>query len=521
MAPQQGRGIAILMTCFAAIGGGLYGYDTGYISGVKEMAGFLHYFGEIQANGKLGLSSSRDSLITSILSAGTFFGSLLAYFVGDFMGRRWGIIIYLGIFCLGVALQTAGTTLPRFVLGRVFAGIGLGGTSTLVPMYQSECAPKAIRGAIVAAYQWMITIGLLIASVVVNATKDRQGPSSFQIPIGLQFIWAVILGGGLAFLPESPRYLIMKGRDEEAMKALARMSGDSTDSPAVATEFSEIAANIHHQRSVGSGSYADCFSMGPGKNALRVGTGIGLQALQQLTGINFIFYYGTTFFKNSGISNPFMISIATNVVNVGMTVPGIWAVDKVGRRALLLYGAAGMAIAQLIVAAVGDTVKVTNLAGQKVLIAFVCIYIAHFAATWGPLAWVVTGEIYPTSIRAKAMSMSTASNWLWNFGIGYATPYLVDSGPGKAGLHSNVFFLWGAFCVICCIYVYFFIPETKGLSLEQVDLLYRNSTIRGSNQYRQKILAENMHDEDTEAYKEAKGVAPTSHLENVSTEDKN
>lgn len=122
-------------------------------------------------------------------------------------------------------------------------------------------------------------------------------------------------------------------------------------------------------------------------------------------------YYGTTFFQRSGIANPFVITIATNVVNVGMTVPGILAIDKVGRRSLLLYGAAIMCVCEYIVAIVGVTVSTTNESGQKVLVAFVCIYIAAFAATWGPIAWVVTGEIFPLAIRAKAMSMSTASNW--------------------------------------------------------------------------------------------------------------
>ncbi|ORY49729.1 general substrate transporter [Leucosporidium creatinivorum] len=500
--------MAVLMTCFAAFGGFLYGYDTGYISGVKEMDGWLELFGTFNAaTNKYEITSGDNSLITSILSAGTFVGALGAYPVGDRLGRRFGIIAYLGLFCIGVALQTGATSIPPFVVGRVFAGLGVGGTSCLVPMYQSECAPKHIRGGIVAAYQWMITIGLLIAAVIVNGTKDMAGASCYRIPIGLQFIWAAILGGGLAILPESPRYLIMKGRDEAAQKALSRILGAPMDSPQVHEEYAEIAANLHHERAVGATSYLACFQNGAGRNGLRMWTGIGIQALQQLTGINFIFYYGTQFFKNSGIQNPFIITIATNVVNVGMTVPGIWGVDHFGRRGMLLLGAAGMCISQIIVAAVGVAIDADNLAGQRVLIAFVCFFIAFFAATWGPLAWVVTGEIYPTSIRAKAMSMSTASNWLLNFAIGYATPYLVDDVPGSAGLGSNVFWIWGGCCVCCFVFVFFLVPETKGLSLEQVDILYRNSSILKSNAFRKQILAENMHDEDKEAYQQNKSEA--------------
>ncbi|GAA6020446.1 hypothetical protein JCM11491_000249 [Sporobolomyces phaffii] len=505
MAPVVGHisAMAVFMAAFAAFGGFLYGYDTGYISGVKEMKAWVAIFGDLQPDGTYALSSGTNSLVTSILSAGTFVGALCAYPAGDFLGRRYGIIMFLCLFFIGVALQTAATQLATFVVGRVFAGLGVGGTSCLVPMYQAEVAPKSIRGGLVACYQWMITIGLLIAAIVVNGTKDINSRASFQIPIGLQFIWGAILIIGLAILPESPRWLLLKGRDEKARRALSRVLRAPPDSTEVNEELAEIAANIHHERSLGTATYIDCFRSGPGRNALRTWTGIGLQALQQLTGINFIFYYGTQFFKQSGINNPFIITIATNVVNVGATVPGIWAVDKVGRRGLLLYGAAGMAISQLIVAAVGVATSADNQAAQKVLIAFVCIFIAHFAATWGPLAWVVTSEIYPTTTRGKQMSLSTASNWLLNFAIGYATPYLVDDVPGSAGLKSNVFWIWGGCCVLCFLFTFFFIPETKGLSLEQVDILYRNSSIIKSNSFRKQILAENMHDETRDAYNAA------------------
>jgi len=152
-----------------------------------------------------------------------------------------------------------------------------------------------------------------------------------------------------------------------------------------------------------------------------------------------------------------------------------------------LVGAAGMCICQFLVAIIGVTISTTNTAGQKVLIAFVCIYIAFFASTWGPITWVVTGEIYPLNIRAKAMSLTTSSNWLWSFGLGYATPYLVNKEPGSLGLGVKVFFIWGGMCAGCFIFTYFCIPETKGLSLEQVDVLYQNTTPMRSVSYRRQL----------------------------------
>ncbi|KAL0961554.1 hypothetical protein HGRIS_006493 [Hohenbuehelia grisea] len=491
----------ILMTAFAAFGGILFGYDTGVISGVKEMKDWLRTFGHVDTSAATGfnISTSTESLVVSILSAGTFFGALLGAPTADYLGRKWGIVAACLVFSIGVAMQTAATAIPLFVVGRVFAGLGVGLVSCLIPMYQSECSPKWIRGAVVSLYQWAITIGLLLAAVVNNATQNRDNHSSYQIPIAIQFVWALILASGMTYLPESPRWLIKRGRDADAAAALSRLTSLPPNDPIVEAELDDIRANLEAERALGESSYLDCFRSSNNKLALRTLTGIFIQAWQQLTGINFIFYYGTTFFQRSGINNPFLITIATNVVNVFMTLPGMWGVERFGRRSLLLVGAAGMCICEFIVAIVGVTVSVNNLAGQQVLIAFVCIYIAFFASTWGPIAWVVTGEIFPLQVRAKAMSLSVASNWLWNFGIGYATPFLVNVEPGSAGLEAKVFFIWGSTCFCCIIFTYFCVPETKGLSLEQIDVLYTHTLPWKAGPYRAKLIAEDIHPSDAAA----------------------
>ncbi|KAI0955077.1 hypothetical protein AcW1_006768 [Taiwanofungus camphoratus] len=487
-APKS-KAAGIAMTAFAAFGGILYGYDTGTISGIIEMHDWLRTFGYHHPDGTYYINSSRQSLVVSILSAGTFFGALFGGPAADILGRRIGIMFSTLVFCLGVALQTGSSNLATFVVGRVFAGLGVGLISTLVPMYQSECAPRWIRGAVVSGYQWAITIGLLLASVINNATKNRDNHAAWRIPISVQFIWAFVLCVGMIFLPESPRWLIKKGRDAAAATSLSRLTGLAPADPEVETELDEIRLNLKEEMELGESSYIDCFRFTSNKIAFRTLTGIFIQAWQQLTGINFIFYYGTTFFTNSGIKNPFLISVATNIVNVFMTLPGMWGVERFGRRSLLLYGAALMSVCEFLIAIIGVTISVTNTAGQKALIALVCIYIAAFASTWGPIAWVVVGEMFPLNVRAKAMSMSVASNWLWNFGIGYATPYLVNVGPGSAGLQSKVFFIWGSTCAGAFVFTYFCIPETKGLSLEQVDALYQNSTPLTSARYRRELIA--------------------------------
>ncbi|CAF4965707.1 unnamed protein product [Rotaria sp. Silwood1] len=466
--------MAIFVSVFAAFGGLLYGYDTGTISGIIDMNYFLQTFGHRQLDGTYQLTSQDKSLIVSILSAGTFFGALLGYPAGDFLGRRWGLIVACLIFSIGVSFQVAAIAIPLFVVGRGVAGLGVGMMSCIAPIYQSECAPKWIRGTLVSTYNWFITIGFLVAAIVNNETKDIHSHACYRIPISIQIILAVILAIGMFFLPESPRYLVMKGDFGRAQQAQAKLNWSAVNNENLDTDIEEIIAKAELTSKYSSGTYADCFKMGPQKNLFRTLVGIFLQAWQQLTGINFIMYYGTSFLHSSGIQQPFLITIVIFLINVCMTIPGMLFMDKLGRRKILITGAAGMLACQYIIAIIGTIVDQSSEVFQKTLIAFVCIYIAFFASTWGPAAWVVTGELYPLAIRAKCVSLSTASNWLWNFALGYATPYMVD--PDKGNMGSNVFFLWGSMCIGCLLFAIFCIWETKGLSLEQIDDLVSNSS---------------------------------------------
>ncbi|EDO03542.1 hypothetical protein SS1G_06023 [Sclerotinia sclerotiorum 1980 UF-70] len=457
--------IAILVGLFVAFGGVLFGYDTGTIGGIITMRYWLDTFstGYIDPKtGQLGINSGQSSLIVSILSAGTLFGALFAAPAADWTGRRISLYISLCVFSFGVILQMASVDIPLFVAGRFFAGFGVGMVSML------ETAPKWIRGAIVGAYQLAITIGLLLAAVVDNATKDLDNTGSYRIPIAVQFSWVLILGTGLLFLPETPRYLIKRGRHNKAAESLGRLRRLDVNDPHLIAELQEIESNYLHEQTLAKGSSYLQF--------LKWRTlGCCLQALQQLTGINFIFYYGTSFFAASGIKEPFVISMITSSVNVISTLPGLYLVEAWGRRRLLLFGAIGMFVCQMIVASVGTAFpNGDNLAAQKALVAFVCIYIFFFASSWGPIGWIIPGEIFPLPVRAKGISITTASNWLLNWAIAYSTPYLVNPGPGNANLQAKIFFVWGGCCLLCAVFVYFLIYETKGLSLEEVDELYES-----------------------------------------------
>ena len=529
---------AYLMCAFAAFGGIFFGYDSGYINGVLGMNYFITLYTGLdpndprfQENGSdpkgFALPSWQKSLIVSILSAGTFFGALMAGDLADFTGRRTTVILGCIIFIVGVILQTASTTYGLLVAGRLVAGFGIGFVSAIIILYMSEIAPKKVRGAIVSGYQFCITIGLLLASCVDYGTQNYNTSTSYRVPVGLQMLWAIILAVGLFFLPESPRYFVKRGKIDRAAEVLGRLRGQPRDSEFVQTELAEIVANHEYELQViPQGSYftswINCFTgslFEQKSNIRRTILGTSLQMMQQWTGINFIFYFGTTFFQQLGtIDNPFLIGLVTTLVNVCSTPISFYTIERFGRRTLLIWGALGMVICEFIVAIAG-TADGNNPTTVKAEIAFICIYIFFFASTWGPGAWVVIGEIFPLPIRSRGVALSTASNWLWNcvssnflhppsfsppipifpqiptskfFAnkkksahakkpsqiIAVITPYMVDTDRGNLG--PKVFFVWGALCLACLVYSYFLIPETKGLSLEQVDRMMEETTPRNS-----------------------------------------
>jgi sugar porter (SP) family MFS transporter len=423
---------AYLICTFAAFGGIFFGYDTGWISGVMAMPYFINLYTGIPlseqnlpdgtSNPAFQLPAWEKSLITSILSAGTFFGALIAGDLADWFGRRTTIIAGCVVFTVGVILQTANTSLGLIVPGRLIAGFGVGFVSAIIILYMSEIAPKAVRGAIVSGYQFCITIGILLANCVVYATQNRLDTGSYRIPIAVQFLWALILGGGLLFLPESPRYFVKKGRLDRAAQVLSRVRGQPESSDYIQEELAEIVANHEYELTViPQGGYftswLNCFTGGlrtPSSNLRRTILGTSLQMMQQATGINFIFYFGTTFFQQLGtISNPFLISLITTLVNVCSTPISFYIIEKYGRRPIMIWGAVGMVVCQFLIAIIG-TSDGQNQSAVSAMIAFICIYIFFFATTWGPAAWVLIGEIFPLPIRARGVALSTASNWLWN-----------------------------------------------------------------------------------------------------------
>ncbi|PMB71103.1 putative glucose transporter rco-3 [Beauveria bassiana] len=427
---------AIMVGLFVASGGLLFGYDTGAINGILAMDEFKKQFSTncSDAGVNTNLCPKDSSIIVAILSAGTVLGALIAAPFGDFLGRRKSLLLGVALFCIGAICQVCAEDIPLLLVGRFLAGVGVGAVSVLVPMYQSEMAPKWIRGTLI-------------------------------VP-------ALIITAGLLILPETPRFLVKKGRNEEAGISLSRLRRLDITHPALIEELHEIIANHQYELTLGDASWKEIF-VGTPHLARRTFTGCGLQMLQQLSGINFIMYFSTTFFGGAGIDSPYTKSLIIQIINVISTIPGLIVIESWGRRRLLMAGAIGMAACQLIIASFFTAAgKDLRTAQQTILMVFCSLNIFFFASSWGPVVWVVTSEIYPLKIRAKAMSISTASNWLLNFGIAYSIPFMVDVGPGNAGFGPKIFFIWGAFCVIAVLFVWCMVYETSKISLEQIDEMY-------------------------------------------------
>lgn len=471
---------AIQLATFIAFGGFLFGYDIGVISGCLIMPDFINRFGEPGPDGKMVLTPSRQSIITSLLSAGTFVGALGQAFTSDRFGRRGSILIWSAIFTIGVAIQTGTTySVAQISIGRFIAGLGVGALSAIVPLYNGETAPKALRGTLLVLYQLQIIMGIFLSYILDLATHTVKSSASWRVPIGLQLVWGLILLSGIFFLPESPRHLLGSGKKEEARAVVAELNGVPVNDPLVDELLEELEYGIRAENEGGKATWLECFST---RNNLwkRTLNGMMLQFIQQLNGQNFYYYYGDTFFQSAGTSlSPYVIQVILGAVSVVGTFPALHLIESWGRRRSLLTGALLEAACSLIAGLVGhftlapagtkkEFLTKRNKQGGDTLIAFAVLHVFSFSIFWGPTPWVYLGESFPLRVRPKSIALGSATNWIWNFLLSFFAPRIA------AKIGPLILMIFFGMLLFGYVYVYLFIPETKGLSLEEVDEMYRS-----------------------------------------------
>lgn len=458
----------ILGLC-VSMGGFIFGYSTGQISGFTSMTDFKMRFAEYNASSdEYVFSNVRNGLIVGLLSIGTMIGALVAAPIADRIGRKYSISFWAVINMVGIIVQIAATKQwVQVAMGRWVMGLGVGALSSVVPMYQSESAPRQVRGAMVSAFQLFVAFGIFISYIVNFGTSRIDSTASWRITMGTGFAWPLILGIGTLFLPESPRFAYRHGRIEEARNVMAKLYGVPTNHRVVAQEMADMKQKLDEELAVGTAPWHEILT-GP-RMFHRTMLGIALQSLQQLTGANFIFYYGTSIFAGIGLSNSYVTSIILGAVNFGMTLPGLYIVEHFGRRKCLMLGAAWMFVCFLIWASVGHEILVANPSNHGagvVMIVFTCFFIVGFATTWGPIVWAICGEMYPFRYRATCMGVATAANWTWNFLISFFTPFISSSIDYRYG------YVFAACCFAAILVVFFFVNETQGRTLEEVDTMY-------------------------------------------------
>jgi sugar porter (SP) family MFS transporter len=441
---QEPVGRAVLWTAaITAIGGLLFGYDTGVVSGALL---FLHTsFGNV--------TSFDKELVTGTLLIGAAAGAFGSGRLSDLLGRRPVILVTAAIFVIGVLGAAFSPTLWFLIAMRFVIGLAVGSASMAVPLYISEVAPPRVRGALVSFNQLALTAGILLAFLVDYALSAS---SDWRLMFGLAAIPAVLLFIGMLTQAESPVWLVTHGRIADARTVLTRVR--STDH--------DINGEIEDIRSLGTrtGSYRELLR--PDVRKLVV-IGVLLAVFQQITGINTVIYYAPTLLHQAGLgsSASLLANVGNGIVNVGMTLVAIWLIDRVGRRVLLLAGTVGMAIALSIVA-ITFAVSGGTLGSSAAIVAVVglVVYTGSFALGLGPVFWLLISEIYPARIRGKAMSIATMANWGANFVVAVSFLTLLNTIS-----NAGTFFLLAFTSFVAVAYFWKKVPETEGLTLEQIE----------------------------------------------------
>lgn len=469
----------VLLTLIATLGGLLFGYDTAVINGAVDSlkAYFIDpRFTNLANPAQANAASSLLGFVVSSALIGCIIGGLLGGWVSTRIGRKRGLVIAAVLFLIS-ALGASAPEFPfapighggpaymwHFVFYRILGGIGVGLASMLSPMYIAEIAPPKVRGNLVAWNQFAIIFGMLVIYFV-NFGISKAGSGDVWLNhIGWRYMFlsgavpATLFLILLFFVPETPRFLMLKGNESGARAVLAKLVTREEGEK----ELSEIRASLSEHHS------GKLFSFG----ALLIFIGIALSVFQQFVGINVVLYYATDIFKGMGMTTnaSLLQTIIVGAVNLVFTVIAILTVDRFGRRPLQIIGALVMAVSMI-------SLGMEFWLGGRGIIALLCmlVYTAGFAVSWGPVTWVLLSEIFPNQIRGKAMAIAVAAQWIANYLVSWSFPIL-DNNPYLVHhfKHGFAYWIYGVMGILAALFVWKVVPETKGRTLEQMEALWRD-----------------------------------------------
>ncbi|KAN0108041.1 sugar transporter [Hyaloscypha variabilis] len=494
----------VFMTClFASLGCMMYGYDQGVMGSILVMQNFEAHFPTLTG-------STIQGWLVSALELGAWFGALFNGYLADRISRKYSMLVAVVIFTLGTGLQAGAQNPAMLFAGRVVGGIGIGMFSMVIPLYQAEIAPPELRGSLVSLQQLSITIGTCISfwldygmHFVGGSNCDPAGVAnggmlpdgtfdwtaahkttclgektiSWRLPLALQLIPAWILFFGMFFLPFSPRWLMMKHRDEECVASLSKLRRLSPEDPLLRAEYLEIKAAVIFDEETEAeynsnnkfGAWRVLFTANMFR---RLSIGCWIMIFQQFTGINAVLYYAPQIFGTFGftsVTTELLATGVTGILQIIFTLPAVLFLDNFGRKTFLIVGAVGMCICHVIVAAIDGSFEdswATHRSGGWASIAFIWLFAVNFAYSWGPVAWVLTQEIFPNSMRSRGVSIVASTNWMFNFIIGLTTRDML------ASMKFGTYIFFAAFCAGGGIFVWLYVPETKNKTLEELDVYF-------------------------------------------------
>ncbi|KAK0391833.1 hypothetical protein NLU13_1332 [Sarocladium strictum] len=470
----------------AAMGSAMFGYDSAFIGGTMALPSFQDRFGLSSASGD-ALANLRANIV-STFQAGCFFGVIAVYMATERFGRRWPLIICGFVFNIGAVMQVASRGILGLIYaGRALTGLAVGASSMVIPIYISESSPPAIRGKLIGVFEIFLQTAQIFGFWVnygVNIHISASDDSQWHIPFALQFIPGGLLSICMWFQPESPRWLLNANRIDQARQVLQRLRQLPADDEYLEWEVSTVLQQIEQERALGAHqsfvSKVKEIATVPA-NRKRLLLGVALMFIQNLSGINAMNYYSPSIFQAIGFTGTSVGLLATGVfgiVKAGATaIFMIWGIERIGRRNALLIGSAGAMTALLYIGAFakvtgsfeGDGDMGGRSAGAYVAIVMIYVFAVFYAMSWNGIPWIFCAEVFPMAIRSACMLFTTCAQWLGQFTIVYSTPYMMTN------ITYGTFFLFGFSVLFGICFAFAFIPETKGLSLEDMDILFNQS----------------------------------------------
>jgi sugar porter (SP) family MFS transporter len=457
------KGLVIVISAIAATGGLLFGFDTGVISGAIPF--MEDYF---------PLTDSQVENVTALGLIGAVIGALITGRITDILGRKKVILASAFVFATGAIWTGLAPTVNQLMVSRFYLGLAIGVSSFAVPLYISEISPTKIRGTLVSMFQLLITVGILSAYLSNSVFADNTNLESWRPMLWVGVFPALILFFGMIFLPETPRWLMSKGLEDEARRVLSKTEDTEMMETSIRNMKSEIEIDMKQA------SWKEIFKPWL-RNALIIA--MGIMFFQQFVGINTVIYYAPKIFLIAGFQGAeeaIRALVIVGSVNVLFTIISLFVIDKLGRRKLYFIGLIGISVS-LIFMGLGFTLSGVS---EWFLVVSVLVYIAFFAISLGPLGWLIITEVFPTKVRGLGSSIGSLSNWgfntlvVWTFfkmanAIGKAQEVVVPEGKDLSDVCpsciGSVFWIFAAVAVIGLVWGYFYIPETKGISLEKIE----------------------------------------------------